>query len=457
MSKKGVIIGTVVIVLLVCGISALSLINGHKERQPLTASEEMVYTILSEAADDIADIEVVPAQGETLRTVNLGSAIWTVNDMSTDEIDTSKAYSLAGMYSNLTSKNKIEENPSDLSQYGLDNPNYTVTLTMKSGEKHTIFVGDLSPTLGEYFVMKDGDNMVYTIYSYKVDALAEPISYYREFNRFNINVNDIYCIKMIRSGEIVILKIADDMDKNSGSAWEMTSPYTSRANDDYIDGKILEPIEKLQLSTPVDEDGGFTSTSPMLILTITPYNQSTGDYGESRTETLTLGKSENGNTYVKFKNDVFLVPTEDVSFINESAFNLVSKLQALVDITTVSQLVVEYGGESHTIGITNKDYEFSFTLDGADADASASQQMYQDIISLNVDAPYEGEDFGETVLKLTYKSKNRTEPDTVVEFRKINSLNCALIRDGKADFIIRTNKLTELCEEFDEYAENTER
>ena len=34
-----------------------------------------------------------------------------------------------------------------------------------------MIIGDLSPTLGEYFVMKDGDNTVYTMYDFKVDTL----------------------------------------------------------------------------------------------------------------------------------------------------------------------------------------------------------------------------------------------------------------------------------------------
>ncbi len=36
-----------------------------------------------------------------------------------------------------------------------------------------MIIGDLSPTLGEYFVMKDGDNTVYTMYDFKVDTFKK--------------------------------------------------------------------------------------------------------------------------------------------------------------------------------------------------------------------------------------------------------------------------------------------
>ena len=96
-------------------------------------------------------------------------------------------------------KNKIEENPADLSQYGLDNPQVTVTVEKKNGQIDKMIIGDLSPTLGEYFVMKDGDNTVYTIYDFKVDTLKKPISYYKKgVNRFSINMTILMTLKIVQ-------------------------------------------------------------------------------------------------------------------------------------------------------------------------------------------------------------------------------------------------------------------
>ena len=54
--------------------------------------------------------------------------------MDASEIDSSKAGALVGTISTLSSKNKIEENPADLSRYGLDNPQVTVTVEKKNGQ-----------------------------------------------------------------------------------------------------------------------------------------------------------------------------------------------------------------------------------------------------------------------------------------------------------------------------------
>ena len=47
---------------------------------------------------------------------------------------------------NIVIKNKIEENPADLSQYGLDNPQVTVTVEKKNGQIDKMIIGDLVDT-----------------------------------------------------------------------------------------------------------------------------------------------------------------------------------------------------------------------------------------------------------------------------------------------------------------------
>lgn len=452
-SRKKLIAAVVVIILLVTGIIIFSCIDFSKSENTNNNSDETVYTIISENADSIANIEVTTGE-ETIKAVNLGETIWTINDMSINDIDSSKAYSLAGTISTLTSKNKIEENPSDLAQYGLANPSTTVKITMKDGKEQSLFIGDSSPVTGEYFVIKEGDNTVYSIYPYKVSTLRQPLSYYQEFNRFSVNIDDICGINIARIDETINIELIDNVDNELGNVWNMTIPYESMANDDYIDNKILEPIQNIVLDSPLnDADGGFSETSTILTLTVKPYDNSSGEYGDIYTEKIIVGKTSGDKTYVKYKGNIFAVSNENIQFVNESSFNIVSKLQALVDITKVSEVTVEYEDERHILSVAHKGSNFDFKLDGEDTDNTAAQQMYQDIISLSVDYVYKGETTGDTVLKLLYKGIGNNS-DTVVEFKEINNLNCALIKNGKTEFTIKKSKLTDLISEFKEYLKN---
>ena len=133
-TKRNIIIALIVIAALIAGIIVINNIDVSDD--PQTEKQEEIYTIYSEETSNLRDILVETAEN-SIKAVNLGSAVWTINDMSNDDIDSSKAYGLAGTVSTLTSKNKIETVPSDLSQYGLDKPNVTVTLTKQNGEPGT--------------------------------------------------------------------------------------------------------------------------------------------------------------------------------------------------------------------------------------------------------------------------------------------------------------------------------
>ena len=198
MSKttKSIIIAASVIIVLIVGTIVISNIDTSKDNNVDTTDD--LYSIYSADTTDILSVKSESENG-TITVKSIGDSEWSVNDMDASEIDSSKAGALVGTISTLSSKNKIEENPVDLSQYGLDNPQVTVTVEKKNGQIDKMIIGDLSPTLGEYFVMKDGDNTVYTMYDFKVDTLKKPISYYKEFNRFNINIDNINDMTIIYS------------------------------------------------------------------------------------------------------------------------------------------------------------------------------------------------------------------------------------------------------------------
>lgn len=121
-------------------------------------------------------------------------------------------------------------------------------------------------------------------------------------------------LKLSRSDETIEIRILSNINNNTNNVWEMVQPYQSGANDDYIDNKILAPIEEISLTTPIENaDGGFSEKSPVLMITVKPYDNSTGKYGEEYTETLTIGRTDGDMTYVKYKEQVFKVSSDIIS------------------------------------------------------------------------------------------------------------------------------------------------
>ena len=443
-NKKALIAAGAVIVLL---IAAILVINGiDTEKKEPSGEQTKTNTIYSEEASNLAEVKVTTADGE-IRAVNKGKSDWTINDLPEGEVDPNKAYSLAGTVSTVISKN-VYENVTDLDEYGLSAPAITVTITKKNGNKDTLYVGDYSPVLDEYFIRLDGDSNVYTLYSYKVDTLLKPLEYYKEFNRFNVNIDDITGVRIEREDGNIEIRLMDTDKQTMANVWEMTEPYESLANDDYIDNKILAPIENISLSNPVDIK---VATPVTLTVTVRPFDNATGKYGKEYTETLLIGETKDNVTYVVYNGETYTTPAESVAFAEEGAFNIVSKLQALADISSVKSVDVEYGGEKHTIEISKDSSNgYTFTIDGAQTDNKAAQEIYRNIISLAVDGVYDGQTAGETLLRITFDGVS-SKDNSVVEVKSIDDLNCVLERDGKAEFTIKKSKVDEFITLFDAF------
>ena len=429
---------TVVIALIVlfAGATAFLLLTGDKEPDTQgTETEGETYTLFDIPSASLKEVEVNAADFN-IKAVNTGDSEWTIDGENAEEISPQKAFGLAGTVSNLMSQNKYEK-PDDLSAYGLDNPSITVTLRLKDGTENKLYIGDLSAALGEYFAMKDGDDAVYTVYKHKVDAMLEPVSYYKEFDRLTLNADDIMGVRIKRGTDSINIRIRDDIDEFTPVVWEMTEPYESSANDDYIDGEILDPISGLEFTSPIENaDGGFTDNSPEVTLTVLTHDEESGELnGGSYTETFTVGKAEGDNTYVKYGGKVFLVPTENVAFANDSAFNIVSKLQLMENIANIKSVTVEYGGAGHKIEVSrDSNNKYSFKTDGKDADTEKSQTIYESLISLSADSAYTGGDLGETALKITYEGADGND-STVIEVKRVGDINCAIVKNGLHDKI----------------------
>ncbi len=442
--QRNIIITAAVIVLLI--VAAIIVVRHISAARTLgiNSSGKSVYTIYSEDTRDIAYVEV-SNETETIRAENLGNAVWTVNNMSSDEVDSSKAYGLAGTVSTLTSKNKIED--TDLSKYGLDNPSVTVTISKKNGESDTLYIGGTTPNYDEYYIMKSNDDSIYTVYAFKVETLKQPLEYYTEFNRFNVETDNILGITIIKSDELI------DLNKKNNDLWEMSSPYLSAANNEYVDRKILSQMEGIDLSEPLEGvDAGITSTSPVIILSVKPYDNISGKYGDIYTETLIIGATDNDNSYVKYRDKIYAVSADNVGFASESAYNIINKMQAFVDMEKIESITLEYGDTSHTIEIENGK-EAAFRLDGDAANKNASMTICNKITGLSVDGVYNNEPMGDTVLKISYKGIKSID-DTVMEFKKIDDENCVLVCGGIAQFTIKESKISDFIELFNNYAEN---
>lgn len=147
------------------------------------SSEDESVVILERAAEDISSVHVANENGEyTLEKSSSGKSLWTIGELGTLNQNTTLKDSLRDACGSLEAKKLVEENVSDMSKYGLDQPTASVTITYKDDSRTVLDVGTTAPNERYSYVRIQGDNSVYMVLGSKISYFTYPATSYAELN-----------------------------------------------------------------------------------------------------------------------------------------------------------------------------------------------------------------------------------------------------------------------------------
>ena len=163
-----------------------------REEEKQKAKEAGEYTALSFDADDLVKLEIEREEGNLELDFHEGK--WSfVKDIKLEmdaseetgtetkeqnaeeksyEVNASVADELRDTLANLTSQNEIAAGE-DESEYGLDKPAMTITVTLSDGAEHSVEVGSLNSMLQAYYIRVDHSDTLYTMSEADHDLLCK--------------------------------------------------------------------------------------------------------------------------------------------------------------------------------------------------------------------------------------------------------------------------------------------
>lgn len=153
-----------------------------REEEKERAKEAGEYTALSFDADDLVKLEIEREEGNLELDFHEGK--WSfVKDINLEmeeqkeeekgyEVNASVADELRDTLANLTSQNEIAAGE-DESEYGLDKPAMTITVTLSDGAEHSVEVGSLNSMLQAYYIRVDHSDTLYTMSETDHDLLCK--------------------------------------------------------------------------------------------------------------------------------------------------------------------------------------------------------------------------------------------------------------------------------------------
>jgi hypothetical protein len=192
---------TLVYLVLAILLVAFYFYETRKEEKKKSAEEETSF-LFSVKPDDVTSLSL--KSGDQEMRFEKKSGTWEILHPVRGGVDSFALTRLLSRLTGLKSLRLIAESPKDLSEFGLHQPE--VTLTFKAGgQDNTLLIGHISPIEKGYYVSKGGEEKVYFVSGDDKKALDRPLIELRDKKLFTIKTDLVRRVIIERKGERWVL------------------------------------------------------------------------------------------------------------------------------------------------------------------------------------------------------------------------------------------------------------
>jgi hypothetical protein len=237
-------------------------------------------------AENIEEVQITLADKEAARVTKSGEA-WRLVEPVQADADASELSSITSSLSSLDIQRVVDENATDLKQYGLEPPRMEVSYRLKDEkESRRILVGDKTATGGDLYARLPDSNRVFLISSYLEST----------FNKDAFGLRDKAVLKFDRDK-------ADGLELTSGSTsiqlaksgtdWRLVKPIAARADFGQVESIVVR-LGSARMESIVEPEAKDLAKYGLDRPTATMAVSTGGDR-----HTLLLGGTENALVFAK--------------------------------------------------------------------------------------------------------------------------------------------------------------
>lgn len=282
---------TLAFVLVLAGLGGYIYFVDAKRPAGGVEQKEKAFTV---EADKLQELRVT-AGGET-SVLRKADGAWKMAEPVDTEADQSEVSSLTSNLATLEINRVVDENATDLAQYGLEKPAVEVAFKADGNVSGGIAIGDKTPTQSDIYAVRSGEKKVFLVSAFLENTLNKKPFDLRDkrilrFERDKVDGLDI-------SQGPARIALARD-----GSVWTVKQPLQARADYGAIEGLLTRlssaPMTKLVETSPKDLKP-YGLVQPEVVLTI--------GTGSSKAE-LAIAKEQNGEVHAidRTRNLVFTI------------------------------------------------------------------------------------------------------------------------------------------------------
>ena len=414
MKKKTVkLVSAVVVLGVLC--AAYEGVNFYVTSQEEKETEENDTSVdlVSLEADDITAVSFTADQNEV--EFDKKDDSWTEKSDANFPVNQDTVDSAVKGVASLTTDQEISD-VEDMSQYDLDNPQNTITLTTADGDT-TLEVG-MESSNNQYYVKKaDDDKNVYLVSSTSIEPFMGTLYDFAESGTFpSVTSATITDVKVDKENGYEITQDADNL------FWNVSDGKTTEKADTTKAGTVTSAVGSLAYDKFVDynctDDSKYGFDDPYAVITVKYTEEEQETQTVEKTLTIYVGDETGDDRYVKVDDskEVYTITKDSLTDILDSTMSDFYNLSvSYVSVNDLDSLEVQSAAGDHTINIVTETVKAE-DEDTTDTDSSDESSSDDEEETTTTTYKLDGEDLDESTFTTFYnKLINMTAQERLTE------------------------------------------
>ena len=414
MKKKTVkLVSAVVILGVLC--AAYEGVNFYVTSQEEKETEENDTSVdlVSLEADDITAVSFTADQNEV--EFDKKDDSWTEKSDANFPVNQDTVDSAVKGVASLTADQEISD-VEDMSQYDLDNPQNTITLTTADGDT-SLQIG-MESSNNQYYVKKeDDDKNVYLVSSSSIEPFMGTLYDFAESGTFpSVTSATITDVKVDKENSYELTQDADNL------FWNVSDGKTTEKADTTKAGTVTSAVGSLAYDKFVDynctDDSKYGFDDPYAVITVKYTEDEQETQTVEKTLTIYVGDETGDDRYVKVDDskEVYTITKDSLTDILDSTMSDFYNLTvSYVSSNDLDSLEVQSADGDHTINIVTETVKAE-DEDTTDTDSSDESSSDDEEETTTTTYKLDGEDLDESTFTTFYnKLINMTAQERLTE------------------------------------------
>jgi hypothetical protein len=290
---------TLALLLVLVGLGSYIYFVASKKSDDRTSKLEKLFA--SVEADKVEELKIKSATGERT-TVRKEGGAWKIVDPIAAPAAQADVSAVANALADAEIVRVVDDNPSDVKEYGLDSPRIEVAFTSGSGKPSgRLIVGDKTTTGGNLYARRNDEKRVVLIAQFHESTLNKSTFDLRDKTVIKFDRDKVNGIDVVTDGKM--LEFA-----KSGSEWRLTKPLDARADFTAVEA-LIGRVETAQMKSIVSSE---PSAADLRKYGLDKPSVAANVHLGSARATLTLGgKSDDGGVYARDSSRPDIVTVEN--------------------------------------------------------------------------------------------------------------------------------------------------